>query len=101
MVGDLGVFTLRSIKTMTQFFFTFLSIKPAMLPASMLGDYSTSGLRRPLVFFVVPTCWETLFSSCHYSTYFFFSSSFLDHHTGHPARHDAQILLYECILDAL
>jgi hypothetical protein len=27
--------------------------------------------------------------------------SFLDHHTGHPARHDARILLYECILDAL
>jgi hypothetical protein len=27
--------------------------------------------------------------------------SFLDHHTGHPARHDAQILLYECIFDAL
>jgi hypothetical protein len=27
--------------------------------------------------------------------------SFLDHHTGHPARHDAWILLYECILDAL
>jgi hypothetical protein len=26
---------------------------------------------------------------------------FLDHHTGHPARHDARILLYECILDAL
>jgi hypothetical protein len=23
----------------------------------------------------------------------FFSSSFLDHHTGHPARHDARILL--------
>jgi hypothetical protein len=50
-------------------------------------------LRRPLVFFVVPTCWETRFSSCRYSTYFFFSSSVLDHHTGHPARHDARILL--------
>jgi hypothetical protein len=25
---------------------------------------------------------------------------FLDHHTGHPARHDAQILLYEFIFDA-
>jgi hypothetical protein len=41
MLGDLGVSTLRSIKTMTQFF-SLLSIKPAMLPASMLGDYSTS-----------------------------------------------------------
>jgi hypothetical protein len=26
---------------------------------------------------------------------------FLNHHTGHPALHDARILLYECILDAL
>jgi hypothetical protein len=25
----------------------------------------------------------------------------LDHHTGHPAHHDALILLYECIFDAL
>jgi hypothetical protein len=50
-------------------------------------------LRRPLVFLVVPTCWETRFTSRRYSTYFFFSSSFLDHHTGHLARHDARILL--------
>jgi hypothetical protein len=28
-------------------------------------------------------------------------SSFLDHHTGHPVRHDARILLYKCIFDAL
>jgi hypothetical protein len=41
MLGDLGVSTLCSIKTMTQFS-SLLSIKPAMLPASMLGDYSTS-----------------------------------------------------------
>jgi hypothetical protein len=51
-----------------------------------------------LFFFIVPTCWETRFSS---RRYFFFSSSFLDHHTGHPARHDAWILLSECIFDAL
>jgi hypothetical protein len=50
MVGDLGVFTLRLIMTMTQFFFTFLSIKPAMLPASMLGDYSTSASSTPSCF---------------------------------------------------
>jgi hypothetical protein len=30
-----------------------------------------------------------------------FLLSVLDHHTGHPTRHDAWILLYECILDAL
>jgi hypothetical protein len=39
-------------------------------------------LRCPLIFLVVPTCWETHFSSRRYSAYFFFSS-FLDHHTGH------------------
>jgi hypothetical protein len=30
-----------------------------------------------------------------------FLLSFLDHHTSHPACHDARILLYECVLDAL
>jgi hypothetical protein len=51
-------------------------------------------LRRPLVFFIVPTCWKIRFRSRRYSIYYvFFFSSFLDHHTGHPARHDAQILL--------
>jgi hypothetical protein len=50
MLGDLGVSTLRSIKTMTQFFFSFLSIKLAMLPASMLGDYSTSASSIPSCF---------------------------------------------------
>jgi hypothetical protein len=49
MLGDLGVYTLRSIKTMTQFS-SLLSIKPAMLPASMLGDYSTSASSAPSCF---------------------------------------------------
>jgi hypothetical protein len=31
-------------------FFSFLSIKPAMLPASMLGDYSTSASSTPSCF---------------------------------------------------
>jgi hypothetical protein len=35
----------------------------------------------------------TRLSSRRYSTYFFFSSSVLDHRTGHPARYDARILL--------
>jgi hypothetical protein len=35
---------------MTQFFFSFWSIKPAMLPASMLGDYSTSVSSTPSYF---------------------------------------------------
>jgi hypothetical protein len=38
----------------------------------------------------------------HYvTTRLTFSSSLLDHHTCHLARHDARILLYECILDDL
>jgi hypothetical protein len=49
MLGDLGVSTLRSIKTMTQFS-SLLSTKPAMLPASMLGDYSTSASWTPSCF---------------------------------------------------
>jgi hypothetical protein len=35
---------------MTQFSYVFLSIKPAMLPASMLGDYSTSASLMPTYF---------------------------------------------------
>jgi hypothetical protein len=50
MLGDLGVSTLHSIKTMTQFFFSFWSIKPAMLPASMLGNYYTSASSTPSCF---------------------------------------------------
>jgi hypothetical protein len=49
MLGDLGVSTLR-IKTMTQFSSLFWSIKPAMLSASMLGDYSTSVSSTPSCF---------------------------------------------------
>jgi hypothetical protein len=50
-LGNLGAPTLRSIKTMTQFFFFFWSIKPAMLSASMLGDYSTSASSTPSCFY--------------------------------------------------
>jgi hypothetical protein len=70
-----------------------------MLHASMSMTTLREHLRRPLVFYVVLTCWETCLSSSRYLTYFF--SIFLDRHTGHPARHDVQILLYECVLDAL
>jgi hypothetical protein len=50
MLGDLGVSTRQMIKTMTQFSSLFWSIKPAMLPASMLGDYSTSASSTPSCF---------------------------------------------------
>jgi hypothetical protein len=101
MLGDLGISTLHSIKTMTQFsLFFFASNKPCRL-LQCSRTTLRERLWRPLVFFVVPTYWETYFSSRRYSSYLFFSVSSLDHHTGHPAHHDAQILLYECVLDAL
>jgi hypothetical protein len=50
MLGDLGVSTLCSIKTMTWFLFSFWSTKTAMLSTSMLGDYSTSASSMPSCF---------------------------------------------------
>jgi hypothetical protein len=77
---------------MTQFSSLFWSIKPAMLSASMLGDYCTSASSTPSCFphrtdllgnpFLITSLLDLLF--------LFF---FLDHHTSHPARHDARILL--------
>jgi hypothetical protein len=80
-------------------FFSFLSINQPCCLLQCSGTTLRERLRRPHDFFIVPTCWETCFSPRRYSTYFFFY--FLDHHTGHPAHHSAQILLYECIFDAL
>jgi hypothetical protein len=72
MLGDLGVSTLRSIKTMARFSSLFGA---SNLPCCLLQCSRTTlrvRLLRPLVFLVVPTCWETRFSSRRYSTYFFF-----------------------------
>jgi hypothetical protein len=63
-----------------------------MLSTSMLGDYSTSASLTPS-YFLRTDLLGNLFASRHYSTYFFLLFFFLDHHAGHPARHDAQILL--------
>jgi hypothetical protein len=102
MLGDLGVSTLRSIKTMTLF--------------SSLFEHQTShdvcfnarGLLYECVFDALlfsssyrPLIKKPVFSSRRYSTYILFLLFFLDHHTGHPAHHDARILLYVCIFDAL
>jgi hypothetical protein len=92
MLGDLGVSLLRSIKIMTQFSSLFGASNQPRCLLQCSGTTLRVRLRRPLVFLVVPTCWETFFSSHRYSICFF-SSSFLDHHTGHPARHDVRILL--------
>jgi hypothetical protein len=91
--------TLRLIKTLTRFF-SFLSIKPAMLLASMLGDYSTSASLTPSCFLRRTDFVGNLFLIMSLLD-LHFSSFFLDHHTGHLTHHDARILLYECILDAL
>jgi hypothetical protein len=63
-----------------------------MLSASMLGDYSTSASSTPSYFLRRTDLLGNLFliTSLLDLLFLFF---FLDHHTGHPARHDAQILL--------
>jgi hypothetical protein len=92
MLGDLGVSSLRLIKNMTKFSSLFGASNQPCCLLQCSGTTLRVRLRRPLVFLVVPTCWETFFSSHRYSIYFF-SASFLDHHTGHPARQDDRILL--------
>jgi hypothetical protein len=77
---------------MTQFS-SLLSIKPAMLPASMLGDYSTSASSTPSCFPRRIDLLENLFLITSLLNLLFLLFFFLDHHTGHPACHDARILL--------
>jgi hypothetical protein len=99
MLGDLGVSTLRLIKTMTQFSSLFEH------QTSHVVCFNARGLLYECIFDAL------LFSSSyrpvgksvshHVVTRPTFSSSFLDHHTGHSARHDARILHYECIFDSL
>jgi hypothetical protein len=62
------------------------------VPMAKVANTLVSWLRW-MVGSYVGSYWETCFSSRRYSTYFLFSSSFLDHHIGHPAHHDARILL--------
>jgi hypothetical protein len=50
MLGDLAVSTLRLNQDHDLVLFSFWSIKPAMLSASMLGDYSTSASSTPSCF---------------------------------------------------
>jgi hypothetical protein len=66
--------------TMTQFSSLFWASNQPCCLLQCSGTTLWVRLRRPLVFFVVPTCWETRFSSRSYSTYllflFFFGSSY-------------------------
>jgi hypothetical protein len=99
MLGDLGVSTLCLIKTMNQFS-SFLSIKPAMLSASMLRDYSEfvfdallfSSSYRPVGKFVS----HHFVARSTFASFLFFGSSYRP-----SCRHVGGILLYECIFDAL
>jgi hypothetical protein len=76
MLGDLGVSTLRLIKTMTQFSSLFGASNQPCYLIQCSGTTLRVRLRRPLVFLVISTYWETRFSSRRYSTYFFFFSFF-------------------------
>jgi hypothetical protein len=64
-----------------------------MLSASMLGDYSMSVPSTPSCFPRRTDLLGNPFLITSLLNLFFFSSLLLDHHTGHPARHDARILL--------
>jgi hypothetical protein len=92
MLGDLGVSTLRLIKTMPQFSYRFGASNEPCCLLQCSGTTLRVRLRRPLVFFVVPTYWETRFLITTLLD-LLFSSSSLGHQTGHPAHHDARILL--------
>jgi hypothetical protein len=99
MLGDLGASTLRSIKTMMQ----FSSLKRQ---TSRAARFNARGLLYESVFdaLLISSSYRPVGKhiSHHVVTnLLFLLFSFLDHHTGHPACHDARILLYECILDAL
>jgi hypothetical protein len=63
-----------------------------MLFALMLGDYSTIASSMPSFF---PRRTDLLGNPFLITSLLdlFFSSFFLDHHVGHPAGHDARILL--------
>jgi hypothetical protein len=64
-------------------FSAFLSIKLAMLPASMLGDYSTRASLTPSWFLRRTDLLGNLFFIMSLLD-LLFSLSFLNHHTGHP-----------------
>jgi hypothetical protein len=100
-LGDLGVFTVHSIKTMTQFSSLFGASNQPCCLLQCSGTTLRVRFRRPLVFLVVPTCWETRFSSRRYSTYFFSSLSFFgtSYRPSYPPR--CSDTTHECIYDAL
>jgi hypothetical protein len=71
-----------------------------MLPASILGNYSTRVSLMPSYFLRRIDLLGTLFLIILILDLFYLFS-FLGHHIGHTARFYAWILLYKCALDAL
>jgi hypothetical protein len=69
-----------------------------MLSASMLGDYSMSASLTPSCFPCRTDLLGNLFLITSLLDLVFLLFFFLDHHTGHPARHDARILLMSASL---
>jgi hypothetical protein len=72
-----------------------------MLPALRLGNYFTRTCSTPSCFVHRTDLLGNLFLTMSLLELLFLFFSFLHHHTGHLAHHDARILLYECILDAI
>jgi hypothetical protein len=102
MLGDQGVSILRSIQDHDLAFFSFLEHQ-----TNHDAYFNARGLHYESVFdallFFSSYRLDGKQVSHHVVTRstFFSSSSFLDHHISHPSRHDARILLCECIFDAL
>jgi hypothetical protein len=69
-----------------------------MMSASMLGDYSTSASSTPSCFPRRTDLLGNPFLITSLLDLLFLLFSFLDHHTGHHARHDARILLMSAFL---
>jgi hypothetical protein len=99
MLGDLGVSTLLSIKTMTQFSSLFGASNQPCCLLQCSGTTLRVRLRGPLIFLIVQTCWETCFPSRRYSTHFFFFLFGSSYRPSCPPR--CSNTTHECILDAL
>jgi hypothetical protein len=89
MLGDLGLYTSFD-QDHDSIFFSLLGIKPAMLPASMHEDYSTSASSMPSCFLRRTDLLGNLFLIMSLLNLLSLPFLFLDDHTGHPARHDAR-----------
>jgi hypothetical protein len=93
MLGDLGVPTLCSIRTMTRFFFSFLEHQTNHAVFFNARGLVYECIFDDLLFFCRTDLLGNLFLITSLLDLLFLLFFFLDHHAGHPARHDARILL--------